>query len=286
MKLLLTGSLGFTGRRALRQALERGWQLRCPVRRPELIPPDLRSKADWPVGDLRDAGFLAACLAGQEAAIHTVSLGFGLAAPLVQAHQRSGIRRAVFFSTTAIFTTLNAPSLRIRLEAEKAIQSSRLDWTILRPTMIYGSAGDRNIEHLLRWLRRFPIFPVFGSGEHLMQPVHVEDAARAALDTLAVPSTVHKAYAIAGANALTYNELIRAAGRALGKKAWILHLPSSPAITMLKAAEKTGLRLPIRAEQVQRLAEDKAFDITPARTDFTYTPRDFASGVRDEAGSL
>src|SRR3712207_7109590 len=54
----------------------------------------------------------------------------------------------------------------------------RSAWTILRPSMIYGSERDRNVHRLLRFLDRSPVFPIFGPGTNLWQPVYHEDCAR------------------------------------------------------------------------------------------------------------
>lgn len=286
MTLLLTGALGFTGTQVLLQAAARGLTVRAVVREGRQIPPHLAPLAEWQFGDLAGAGVLRRALEGCEGAVHTVSLGFGLAPHLVEEHTASKMPRAVFFSTTAIFTHLPTASKSVRLAAEDAITSSPLDWTILRPTMIFGLPGDRNMERLLRWLKHIPVFPVFGNGKSLMQPVHVSDVAAAALDALAAPQTVAKAYAIAGAQALPYNELIRQAAAALGRRVWIPHLPLRPALFLLRLAARLRLPSPLKAEQVQRLAENKAFDITPARQDFGYHPLSFAEGIAREAELL
>src|SRR5205814_8821341 len=108
----------------------------------------------------------------------------GHAPALVATARAAGIERAVFISTTAIFTALNAPSKAVRVAAEKTIGESGLRATILRPTMIYGSARDRNMARLIRYLRRWPVIAVAGSGVHLQQPIYVDDVARAVADAL------------------------------------------------------------------------------------------------------
>ena len=40
---------------------------------------------------------------------------------------------------------------------------SNLEWTIIRPTMIYGSPRDRNMIRLIKWIDHLPILPVFGT---------------------------------------------------------------------------------------------------------------------------
>ena len=71
--------------------------------------------------------------------------------------------------------------------AERQIRESGLKWTILRPTMIYGAPGDRNLSRLLTAARHacpgLPVrcLPVPGGGRQLQQPVHVADVAGAVL---------------------------------------------------------------------------------------------------------
>ena len=78
---------------------------------------------------------------------------------IIAAAEQAGIGRAVFVSTTAVTTALPSPSKQIRLAAERQIRYSRLQWTIIRPTMIYGAAGDRNLSRLLRLLSRTRALP-------------------------------------------------------------------------------------------------------------------------------
>ncbi len=95
---------------------------------------------EWVEGDLSDSRTLAICDAGSRtrSSISPPSVSVTQTS-ILQAAKEAGIRRAIFISTTAIFTRLNAKSKDIRLAAEHAIQDSGLEYTILRPTMIYGS---------------------------------------------------------------------------------------------------------------------------------------------------
>lgn len=60
-------------------------------------------------------------------------------------------------------------------------------------------------------------------------------------------------------------------------------MPAAPIVATLNLIERTARRLPITAEQVARLAEDKAFDINAARRDLDFDPRSFADGIAQEA---
>jgi nucleoside-diphosphate-sugar epimerase len=148
--------------------------------------------------------------------------------------------------------------------------------------MIYGTHRDRNLGRLVRFLTQSPIIPVLGNGEYLMQPVHVDDLARAIVLVLDEPVTVRRAYNLAGHMPLTYNEIVRITSLTLGRKPWIWHLPSRPLVGLLRRIEWFGIRLRIKAEQVERLNEHKAFPWEEAARDFAYAPRAFADGIRQE----
>ncbi|HMV29385.1 MAG TPA: NAD-dependent epimerase/dehydratase family protein, partial [Anaerolineales bacterium] len=154
-----------------------------------------------------------------------------------------------------------------------------------RPTMIYGSPRDRNMWRLIRLLRITPIMPIFGDGESLQQPIFVDDVAQAVLLALQNDVTIRKSYNIAGKDPLTYNQVIDIVASTLGKRVWKLHLPYMPIVRALQFTERMRLRLPIKAEQVLRLNEDKSFSYEDAKRDFGFTSRSFEEGIRAEVGT-
>src|SRR3712207_6875019 len=89
----------------------------------------------------------------------------------------------------------------------------RSAWTILRPSMIYGSERDRNVHRLLRFLDRSPVFPIFGPGTNLWQPVYHEDCARGVYESLVRPAAIGRAYDLPGASPLPYASLVETADR-------------------------------------------------------------------------
>src|SRR5215207_11566942 len=173
MKVFVTGGTGFTGSHVLSLLLKNGYEVRCLHRPGSDRSGPLRAQPtiEWALGDISDPQTLSASLQGTDALVNIASLGFGHADSIVRAAQGAGVQRAVFVSTTAIFTQLNARSKQVRLAAEHAIETSGLKYTILRPTMIYGSPRDRNMWRLIRFMRYSPVAPVFGDGKYLQQPI-------------------------------------------------------------------------------------------------------------------
>jgi nucleoside-diphosphate-sugar epimerase len=233
------------------------------------------------VGDLDEPRTVRAGLAGVDQLVWCASMGFGQVPTLIPLIEDVGVRRAVFLSSTAIFTSLPARSRGVRLAAERAVRASTLDWTLLRPTMIYGSARDRNISRLLCALRRMPVFPIVGDGHGLHQPIHVEDLADAVVAALASPRTSRRAYNLGGAEPLAFVDLVRQAGRAVGRDVPLVYIPAVMALVAARLPFS-----PVLPEQLRRLAEDRAFDLAPARRDFGFAPRPFALGVQLEAAAL
>lgn len=281
----MTGGSGFLGRRVLPRLVEQGYEVTALVRRPQAARRVEELGAVAIAGDLDDPASVDAAFAasGASALVNLASLGFGHAPAIVAAAEEAGLQRAVFVSTTAIFTTLDARSKAVRQAAEDAIRASSLDWTILRPTMIYGAPDDRNMARLLRLLRTTPVVPVPGGGRHLQQPVHVDDLAAAVVGALAQPVAIGRAYDVAGPDPLSMRAVLEQAGDAVGRVPRVVGVPLRPAVAAVRAYERVIGSPRLRAEQIERLAEDKAFDIGPARRDLGFDPRPFAAGIREEA---
>jgi nucleoside-diphosphate-sugar epimerase len=270
-KILLVGGTGFLGSFVAARLADRSpIVLARPTSDRSALPDGLEVR----VGDLASP----LPLDGVSTLIYCASMGLGHVPPLITRLEACGVRRAVFLSTTAIFTRLPSTSRSVRLAAEAAVQTSSLDWTLLRPTMIYGTARDRNISRLLRFLRRWPVIPVCGNA--LWQPIYVDDLADAVVAALDSPRSSRHAYNIAGAAPLTFGDLIRIAARAVGRRVLLLPVPLEAAVL---AARLTRIVSP---EQIRRLAEDKAFAYADAARDFGFAPRSFDAGVRLEARAL
>lgn len=287
MRLLVTGGSGFLGEYVLRAAAARGHELTALARSRAAA-----AKVGWlgaqPVrGDLSQPASLAEAFdAGRcEALLSLACLGSGHAPAIVAATRAAGIPRAVFVSATAVTTALPAASRQPRLAAEQEVRESGLDWTILRPTMIYGAPADRNLSRLLVLLHRTPVLPV-PAGAGLQQPVHVADLADAVLAAAERPEAIGSTYDVAGPDPLTLEELLRTAARVTGRRTRFIPVPLAPLVVAARGYELVSRHPRIRVEQLRRLSEDKAFAIEAAVRDLAYAPRSFAVGIAAEARAL
>lgn len=285
MKVHVTGGSGFTGGFVVAELVRRGHEVHALARSEASAERVAKLGASPVMGDLDRASDLPELfrIGGAEHLVNVASLGFGHADAIVSGAERAGIDRAVFVSTTALFTKLNAQSRKVRGAAERRIMDSSLRWTIVRPTMIYGTPEDRNIARLLKVLHRAPVLPIPGGGKRLQQPVHVADLANAIVQAIESEQVVGKAVDVPGPEPLSFRDLLLAAGKAVGRKPLLVPVPLRPTVAVLEAYEKIVASPRIKAEQLERLSEDKAFDVGPARALLDYNGRSFAEGVRQEA---
>ena len=284
MKVLLTGATGLLGGALLDLLLAEGHEPRCLVR--EGSPNASRldpSRVEVVRGDAAEARDLRRALAGADALAHVA--GIEHVPSVVEAALGAKVGRLVVVGSTSAHSAFEFRS-GPKLSMEGVVKGSGLDWTIVRPTMIYGSERDKNVHRLLRFLDRSPVFPIFGPGTNLWQPVYHEDCARGVLEALERPQAVGRSYDLPGAEPLPYGTLVQTAARALGKETRLVRLPLEPIRRALVLAEALRLPLPIKSEQVLRLREDKAYPYDEARRDLDYAPRSFGQGVALEVDRL
>jgi nucleoside-diphosphate-sugar epimerase len=288
MRLLVAGGSGFLGGYVLREAASRGYET-IALARSAAAARSVTANGAQPIACDLDRGREldeAFTTARADVLVCLASLGRGHGPGIVAAAEEAGLTRAVFVSTTAVTTTLDPPTKQVRLAAEQQIHRCGLDWTILRPTMIYGAPGDRNLSRLLVLLRRTPVLPVPAAGGCLHQPVHVADVASAVLDALRRPAAIGSMYNVAGPEPIAFADLMRTCVRVVGSRTRLLPVPLTPLATLVRGYELASRHPRIRVEQLRRLAEDKAFGIDDAVRDLGYAPRRFDVGVEAEARML
>lgn len=284
---MVTGGTGFVGTRVLPRLVAAGWDVAALARSSRSAESIVRLGAEPISGDLDDPDSVTTAFV-QSGATHLAniaSLGFGHASTIVAAAEAAQVRRAVFVSTTAIFTKLNAGSKEVRLAAEDAVRKSTLDYVVLRPTMIYGAHDDRNICRLVRLIERSPVVPVPG-GRRLQQPVHVDDVAWGVVRALDEDVVGRVFLDIPGAEPIAFRDLVKETAAASGRRIVAVPLPLPPLLAGARLYERFSRRPRLKAEQFERLAEDKVFDLAPAESALGYMPRAYVRGIRDQVEEM
>ena len=231
---VVTGAFGYTGRHIARRLLNNGIRVRTLTSRPGR-PNPFGERVEAAPLDFGDADGLARNLDGARVLYNTYWIRFARAdvtferavensLALIRAAERSGVRRIVHVSITNASTTSPLPYFRSKGLVEEAVRSSRLDRAIVRPTVIFGP-GDILLNNIAWGLRRFPVFPVPGSGRYLVQPVFVEDVARIAVD--AGRGAGDLTVDAVGPDAFGFEDLVRMVAAHVSPRARLVRLPPS-----------------------------------------------------------
>jgi nucleoside-diphosphate-sugar epimerase len=197
-----------------------------------------------------------------------------------------GARRVVALSSTSRFTKMDSSDLAERdgvaslVAAEEALQhwaeARKIEWVILRPTLIYGLGLDKNITLIAGFIRRFGFFPLLGVARGLRQPVHAGDVAQACLSALNSPQAANRNYDISGAEVLTYREMVIRVFAALGRRPRILTVPLGIFRIVLACMRVVPRYRNVSPAMAERMNRDMVFDHTAATRDFNYSPRGFS----------
>lgn len=292
MKVCVTGGTGFVGSEVLRQLVAAGYQVRVLIREGSERKLVVRDRLEVCRGDAGDAASLERAVEGCAALIHLVGIirefparGVTFERMHVEATrnalaaaQNQGVRRYLQMSANGTSPAATTAYHRTKWRAEEAVRGSGLDWTIFRPSLIFGKGGEF-VTMLAELIRSLPVVPVFGDGRYRMQPVAVAEVALSFVRALELPQTVGQTYHLGGSVSYSYNEILDLTGRAIGRqRVRKLHQPLPlirPLVRLLEGFE----RFPITSDQLNMLLQGNVCDISAWCRDFGSEPLSYAEGI-------
>jgi uncharacterized protein YbjT (DUF2867 family) len=250
-------------------------------------------------GDVLDPISLAAACKGREAVLHLVGIIHEKGRQTfdrmhreavenaLAAAQGAGVRR--FLHMSAMGSAEEAPSAygRSKAAGEKAVRASGLDWTVFRPSIIFGP-GDGFVSLLAMIVRRNPAFiPVIGPGTTQFMPVSVYDVARVFADALGRPETAGKSFEVGGPEVFSLNDIYREIAAAVGKPGKpLFHFPiwyGRLLATGFEWAARHGILPdpPLTRDQLLSLSRDSVADVSATELVFGGPWRPFREGIRE-----
>ena len=240
---VVTGAFGFTGAAIARQLVGLGQEVRTLTNRPPGNGPLAGAVRTFPA-DFQNRDQLTEAFHGASTFYNTYWIRFprgpltfdkaveniGI---LVKAAEQAGVDRVVHISVSNASPDSPLPYFRGKGLAEEIIRGSEMSYAILRPTLIFG-AGDILLNNVAWFLRKFPFFPIPGTGDYQVQPVYVEDVASQAV--AAGKGQENLVSDLAGPDILTYQEMVELVIKAIGGWSKAVHVPPQMALLLSKAA--------------------------------------------------
>ncbi len=323
----VTGASGFVGRYIVRELVSRDYSVRALVRSRDKARQALPERAVTLIqGDISDAGKPDELLTGCDACINLLGIiretrgepgqrpqtfqriHVDATRALVNACQQRGVQRFIQMSAINVTDTGVSEYQRSKFEAEMIVRLSSLEWTIFRPSLIHGKESE--VVHLAQgWAsghgvpyffmpyftrsvedKRVPLGPV---AEHdpSVAPVLVTDVARAFADALDNPRTVGEVYNLAGAEVLTWPQMLRHMRDHFpdGHKeqpAWGIPGALAARVALLAKHLGMGRMLPFDEGMALMGAQDFTAALEKAREHLNWQPAPFTSSFKQYAPQL
>jgi len=291
MKVFVTGGTGFVGREVITQLSHAGHDVVALVRQnsSDKLPKAKGVRIHF--GDVTVPEDLVDGMRGCDAVVHLVGiirafpdkeitfdrLHVGATKNVLEAAQANGIKKYLHMSANGARPDSDIAYQKTKWQAEQEVRESGLDWSIFRPTIIFGAGGEF-IEMLGDLVGKLPLVPVFGDGQYRLQPVAVEEVAETYVKALEKKDVVQEIYHLGGAESYSYDKILDLIGEALGKNTvHKAHQPlalTKPIVSQLEGFEK----FPITSDQLAMLLEGNECDQQPWADAFAIQPTSFAAG--------
>ena len=288
--VLVTGASGLVGIHTCRELSKKGWQVRALVRDPAKAAMALgQLPVEFRVGDVRDASTLRSSLSGCGAVVHLAAIAIekkgesyresntAATERLISAARAETVQRVIFMSQNGADSRSPYPFLRSKGVAQDSIKTSGLNWTILRPSVIFGPE-DQFVNVLGRLIKLTPkVFPLPGGGSARFQPIAVDDVARVIRMSLEKKDTVHQSYDLGGAIPLTLLQMTERILTAMGTHRKIVPVPVKALRPVIALAQRLLPNPPVTPSLLDLLSLDNTVPNNALTEHFNVVPIPFAA---------
>ena len=287
--VVVTGASGLVGTHLCRQLAEAGFKVRGIVRNAEKAALRLgHLRIEIRVADIRDAESVRSALVDAGALVHLAAIAIerqgesyeatntDATSILLDAARAARIERIVHMSQNGASSTSPYRFLKSKGVAEDTVTSSSMNWTVLKPSVIFGPE-DEFVNVLARMVRLSPlVFPLPGGGVARFQPIAVDDVARAIIKCLENSSAVHKTYSIGGPIPLTLRQMTERILVAMNTRRKLISVPVKALRPLITAAERMLPRPPVTTSLLDLLEIDNVVPQNDLISELRINPIPFA----------
>jgi len=288
--ILVTGATGYVGSRIVQKLVEQGREVRVIARDVAAARAKLPAGATVVAGDVTAPDTLPAAMAGVDTVINLVAiirethgatferLNYQSTVFAVDAARKAGVHRWLQMSALGAMPNPQFPYHDTKYRAEEYVKRSGLDWTIFRPSIIFGP-GDQFFTTLYGLAKLPAPFPLPGGGVAQFQPIWLWDVVDAFIGALDDPHTVGQTYDLGGPQVMSYREMVGIMMDATHTHRPLLSLP----IPLIQPAaflfDKILPKPPVTPEQLKMLQVDNSSRHSATASLIHRTPRALEDGL-------
>lgn len=297
--ILVSGAGGFVGSYALPALVDVGHRVVALVRTERSgkktrrrLSPAQRDRVEIRIADVTRPETLSAAFVDVDAVLHLVAIprdddgGRSLTAVnthgtrnMLWAAEQAGARRFVHQGAMGVVDDPRLHYASSKARAEALVSKSGLDWTILKPSLLFGP-GDGFFNIVADLVRASPgIVPITGRGRTRFQPLAIEDLARIIVMVFADHGTIGRAFELGGPRYWTYREIVEEVVRAMDRRRLLLPLPIPLVKLVAGSLELAHLPFPVATDQLRQLAFDNIGPLDGVRESFGFTPRSMSGAL-------
>jgi NADH dehydrogenase len=290
MKVFLTGATGFVGSHIAARLIADGHRVRALARDRYAASLKLSGAIDLVPGDLITGGGLADGMAGCDAIIHLVGIILEKhGATFEKAHvvatrnlldvaKQMRIKRWIQMSAVGARPDGVSRYQTTKWQAEELVRGSGMDFTILRPSIIFGPR-DGFVSEMVDVMHDVPfVRPVPGTGQYRFRPIYIDTVVDCFLQALTGNTALGKTIDLVGPEVLTLEQMLREIADCLGIRKPAVKVPMP--IMFWNAALLSILpRPPVTIDQLRMLREGSVADPGPMLAAFKVNPVGFREGL-------
>lgn len=293
MKIFITGATGFIGRHLLLRLRQKDCRITAFVLFGDTGAAAIaQDNLEIRYGDIRDKGAIEKAVAGNEAVISLAAIQESNNPVLNEQINYQGVKNLAevccarsirrFIHLSSISTCYNVKSYYGRskeMADQYLMRCSGLDYTILRPTLVYGNTIRGPFHTFLTTLDKLPwVIPVIGNGRALKQPVFVEDVVSAIILSLESKTAIGKYYDISGRDTISIEEMIRLIIAKKGRKKMFIRIPAWILFPLALVLEKASDPIFTR-ESLSSATQDAVLDHSLIKKELGFNPLSFKEGL-------
>lgn len=198
---------------------------------------------------------------------------------VISACQQNNIETIIYLSALGTTADAGAKYFNTKWAAEQFVKNSGLNWTIFRPSIIYGR-NDGFLAMMSKIIKLSPFVPIFGDGKYKLQPVYIGDLVEAMAKSLTSKECQGETIEIGGAEPLEYVEIINSIKKALKKKRMNLFIPMAVIKPVAVLLEKILKPSPLTTDQLVMLEKGAVCDLSKMKSLFEIEPVGFDEGLK------
>lgn len=231
---VVTGAFGYIGKYVARQLLASGRRVKTITTHPNKENPFGDAVTAFPF-NFHKPDLLMKNLQGSCTLYNTYWIRFEFGGStfkqalentetLFKCAKKAGVKKIVHISVTQASEKSFLSYYRGKGLQEKALIDLGIPYSIIRPTVVYGKE-DILINNIAWQIRKFPIFPIFGTGEYRVQPIYVEDLASIAIES--ADSTDSLSLDAVGPETFSFKELVQLIASKMNRNVKLIHVSPS-----------------------------------------------------------